>query len=84
MSKETLCLPKSELTSFEFKQLKNCLPGMIKGINWIDRSICPFVISLNIALLEYADLLWSCMKDSVEELDIIVIAEDLSLYPLWI
>lgn len=72
-------MPKSELTSIEFKQLKNCLPGVIEGINWIDRSISPFVISLNIALLEYTELLWSCMKDAVEGLNIFVTAEDLSL-----
>lgn len=72
-------MPEIELTSIEFTQLNNCLPGVIEGINWIDRSISPFVISLNIALLEYTELLWSCMKDSVEELDIIVTAEDLSL-----
>lgn len=40
-------MPKSELASIEFKQLKNCLPGVIKGINWTDRSISPFLLLLN-------------------------------------
>lgn len=51
------------------------LHGMIKGINWTGRSICPFIDSLNIALLEYTELvMWSYVKDSVNKLHVIVIA----------
>jgi len=41
----------------------------------MDRSFCPFILSLNIALLECAEwVMWSYMKGSVNELHVIVIA----------
>lgn len=69
MSKQLLCMPNWRTDSLE------SLPGVIKGINWIDRSICPFMLSLNIALLECAGLvMWSYMKDSINGVHVIVIA----------